>query len=125
MRPSRNMTISIGLSIIVAGVNINAKEPEELVQEFCYAMQASFLCDNLSVRVGTREKIKKQVGGAFQKPGDPYAKECKAGLNKAFDDENKGLCEIAWEKYGCYGKNIPRMLQENPFVNKNGIFCKY
>ena len=103
----------------------HAKEPKKLVHEFCYALQATSVCDNLNMRLDTEGKVESQVGGKFRGPKTPFNNECMAGLNQAFEEENKGLCKTAWEKYGCSGTEIPRLLQENPFRNRNGIFCKY
>jgi hypothetical protein len=83
------------------------------------------MCDDLQMRVDTERKIEKQVGTKIRGPKSPYNEDCLAGLNKAFDYENKGLCKIAWEKYGCNGSKVPRLIQENPFKKKNGIFCEY
>ena len=116
---------AIGLFIGLASLNAYATEPRQLVYAYCYVLQASETCDNVDVKMDTEEKIEKQVGGKFREQKTPYSDECLAGMIKAVKDEGKGLCTTAWEKYGCHGSEIPRLLQENPFKNRNGVFCKY
>lgn len=113
------------LTVSLIGVDVCAKEPKKLVQEFCYALQAALICDNLKMRVDTESKIRKKVGGEFRGPNKPYNNDCTTGLMKAFDDENKGLCSIAWEKYGCHGTDAARLIQENHFRIQNAKICSY
>ena len=98
----------------------NAKDPSELAFGFCYALQASMICNDLNMRVDTEKKIEKQVGAKLRGPQSPYNKDCMAGLDKAFEDENKGLCKVAWEKYGCEGSEVPRLI-----FKKRGAYCIY
>lgn len=125
MKASRNEIASIVVVVGLLSFNVSAKEPEELVRKFCYALQASTLCENLSMRLDTEAKFEKQVGGRFQGPDTPYSTECTVGLGRALEDEHNGLCNKAWKKYGCDGKDIPGLLQNNPFRNRNGILCEY
>jgi hypothetical protein len=103
----------------------NSKENKHLVKSFCYSLQAASICDNLNMRIDTEGKIEAKIGEKFRNQTSVYSSDCWAGLNKAFEEENKGLCAVAWKKYGCSGTDIPRLIQENPFKIKNGNFCKY
>ena len=118
--------ISLIVIIIVATCLIAyANEKSELVSDFCYALQAAMECDDLKMRLDTEGKVEKQVGGKIRGPKSPYNNACMAGLLKAFEDENNGLCSIAWKKYGCSGSKVSRLIQENPFKIRNGVFCEY
>lgn len=97
----------------------------KLVQDFCYALQASIVCKDLNMRADTERKIESQVGQKIRGSKSPYNQDCLIGFSKAFEDENKGICSKAWKLYGCYGSMIPRLIQENPFRKRNGIFCEY
>jgi len=97
----------------------------KLVQGFCYALQASMLCNNLKMRIDTEGKIENQFGIKIRGLDSPYYQFCLKGVSLAFEDEKHGLCSKAWEKYGCYGNDIPRLIQENPFRKENGVFCEY
>ena len=88
-------------------------------------LQAALLCDNLKMRIDTESKVVKQVGQTIRGPGSPYNMDCLAGLNKAFEEEENGLCESAWKDFGCSGAKIPRLIQENPFRLENVILCEY
>jgi hypothetical protein len=83
------------------------------------------LCDDLKMRIDTEGKIETYVGEEIRGPQSKYNKDCMAGLNKAFEEETKGLCSNAWRDYGCSGLDISKLLQENPSRNRNGVFCEY
>lgn len=125
MKLKRTLFVVSFLCIGLVPISTYAKEPEKLVREFCYALQATSVSHNLNMRLDTESKIEAQVGGKFRGPQKPYNSACMEGLNQAFDEEGKGLCQTAWEKYGCSGTEVPRLLQESPFGNRDGIFCKY
>ena len=97
------------------------KDESELVFGFCYALQASMICKDLKMRIDTERKIEKQVGKKIRGPKSPYNDDCMAGLNEAFEDENKGLCKNAWKKYGCEGTEVPKLL----FKTDGSIYCVY
>lgn len=104
---------------------LTVEESKKLVYDFCYSVQAAALCDDLSIKIGTEEKVTLQVGGEFRSPNQKYSQECKSGLWAANDEKQSLVCNIAWKKYGCYGNEEPRLIQQNPFTNKNGVFCSY
>lgn len=110
------------MSEINSSEHVSTQEVKHLVQAFCYALQASLVCENLNMRLDTEGKIENQVGGKFRGQNTQYNDECLTGLNSA---EGKGLCKKAWEKYGCSGTDIPRLIQENPFKIRDGVFCTY
>ena len=98
---------------------------EALVFGFCYALQAAMVCDDISIRIDTEQKIERKAGGEIRGPASPYNKFCMGGLDAAFKDENiadgnKKLCKKAWEFYGCSGTKIPKLLYQ-----RNGAYCKY
>jgi len=95
------------------------------IQNFCYAFQASFSCDNLYMRSDTEGKIAAELGHKVKGPGTKYNKRCMAGLVEALDDKNDGLCQNAWKRYGCFGNDIPKLIQGSPFSNDDGVSCKY
>lgn len=97
----------------------------ELTQKFCYALQASMLCDNLKMRIDTEGKITAEVGTKIRGPGSIYNNDCMDGLNQALEEENMGLCTNAWKRYGCFGNDIPKLIQENRFRNRNAVLCEY
>ena len=104
------------VSILLLGLtslNSYAKDPSELVEAFCYALQVSMFCDDLKMGVDTEGKIEKQLGTEIRGPKSPYNKDCLKGLNKALDayDAGKTNCLDAWEKYGCSGSEVPRLIQ--------------
>lgn len=98
---------------------------EDLVKDFCYALQATMVCKDLNMRIDTETKIEYKVGMKIRGPESPYNQACVKGLSLAFDDEKRGICSKAWKKFGCYGTTIPRLIQENPFRKSDGIFCKF
>ena len=98
---------------------------EALVQDFCYALQATMICEDLNMRVDTERKIENEVGMKIRGSESPYNQACMKGLTFAFKDEKHGICSKAWKKFGCYGNKVPRLIQENPFRKKNGVFCEY
>ena len=96
---------------------------EEVAENFCYALQASAQCDNLSMRLDTEEKVNASIGVNIRSPNSPLKDNCNYGLAKAIDD--KHLCKNAWDKFGCDGTEMPNLIQENPFGNKNGKMCVF
>lgn len=102
------------------------KNKIQLVKGFCYSLQASMVCDELGVRVDTEEKINKIVGSNIRDKDSPYSKYCLDGLQQVEKDGGSaGACDKAWQNYGCYGRKIPNLLQENPFKNRNGARCEF
>jgi hypothetical protein len=100
------------------------KNHASLVTSFAYALQAGMLCDNLKMRLDTREKIENYIGTTTTQ--SIYSQDYARGLNSAFEDNDKGiLCEEAWKHFGCYGDVNPRLIQENPFKLSNPILCEY
>ena len=96
-----------------------------LVNQFCYALQATLLCDDLNMRLDTEGKIESIVGSKLRGVGSIYNENCKEGIKLAFDDEPKNLCLNTWEKYGCSGNVLPRLVQESPFTKDDGKFCMF
>lgn len=102
-----------------------AEDSRTLVKDFCYALQAQATCQNLNMRAGTEAKVEKMVGGKLRGPGSIFDKDCLSGLRQANDEQSKGLCLLAWQRYGCAGSIRPRLLQENPFRSKSPVLCAY
>ena len=87
-----------------------------------YYLSASDLCDNLSMRVDTEEKLEKKLGiKDVREPMQSYYN----GTQRAIKNEHNGLCRDIWEKYGCYGSEIPRLIQESLFRVKNPVLCEF
>ena len=101
------------------------KEHGSLAQKFCYSLQAAMICNDLQMRLDTEDKIESFIGEKIRGPKSRYSDNCMKGLNQAFKDEKKGLCDKAWEKYGCSGTDIPKLIQESPFGKPNGMLCEY
>lgn len=100
------------------------KEDKELVYNFCYALQATAECDNLSMRLDTESKVQEKVQASDIRSSDSaFGDTCTQGISDAVKDKN--VCAVAWEKYGCAGSVTPRLLQESPFGNKNAVLCKF
>lgn len=100
------------------------KEEKELVYNFCYALQATAECDNLSMRLDTEAKIQEKVQVSEIRSSDSaFGDICTQGISDALKDKN--ICKVAWEKYGCAGSVTPRLLQENPFNNPNAVVCQF
>jgi len=100
-------------------------DKEELVFDFCYALQASMVCKDLKMRIDTERKIEKKVGSKMRGPAAPYGNACHAGLDAEFADENfeNGnikLCKKAWALYGCKGAKVPKLLYKI-----KGDYCVY
>lgn|SRR5262249_37094244 len=104
---------------------INEKDAEKLVFSYCYALQASALCDGLQVRLDTEEKIENIVGGKFRGPQGSHNETCLEAVTKANDDEDKGVCRIAWDKYGCFGNDTPKLIQQSAFTIENAATCPF
>ncbi|EXI62388.1 hypothetical protein MHD_10170 [Mannheimia granulomatis] len=107
-------------AFVVANDN---KANHKLAENFCYAVQASGNCPDLNMRLDTEAKVEGIVGKKIREPNSPYADSCMKGLNKANND--KKLCENAWEKFGCTGTETAKLLQTNPFTNKTGAKCTF
>lgn len=103
----------------------NKEEAEKMVFSYCYALQASALCDGLQVRLDTEDKVEKIVGGKFRDPNATHNNICMEAIIKANADEGKGVCKIAWEKYGCYGNEIPKLIQQSAFTVENAATCPF
>lgn len=98
----------------------------QLVKGFCYSLQASLVCKDLSVRMDTEDKIDKIVGSNIRDKDSPYSKYCSDGMQQVDKDGGSArACDKAWQSYGCHGKKIPTLVQENTFTNKNGIRCEF
>ncbi len=129
---SGKMLIAYNFSIIsdkTSGTQSNEQgrplKHEALVQNFCYALQATMMCKDLNMRADTERKIENEVGMKIRGPESPYNQACMKGLTLALKDEKRGICSKAWKKFGCYGNKVPRLIQENPFKKRNGVFCEY
>lgn len=94
-----------------------------LVNQFCYALQASSLCDDLIMRLDTEGKIESIVGGKLRGSGSVYNKSCREGIELAFDEKSKNLCLNTWEKYGCSGNVLPKLVQQSPFTKEDAKLC--
>ena len=90
-----------------------------LSESFCYALQASFECDDLFMRIDTEKTIVKKIGKAIRGQDSQYNSNCLNGLSQVDIDLENGLCEKAWRNFGCNGKKIPGLLQ------KSDSLCKF
>jgi hypothetical protein len=115
------------IGVLLASVSTaNAAEGKsELAEDFCYALQASMLCDNLKMRIDTEGKVKEIIGVEIRGPGAPHNQACLQGLNKAFEEEHGGLCSNVWRDFGCSGEKLSGLIQENPFKVKNAMLCEF
>jgi len=94
----------------------------QMAEQFGYVLQGSMICDNLIMRVDTEEKLRKRLGVKdVRKPSLSHLN----GIERAIKNEHNGLCRDIWEKYGCYGSEIPRLIQESPFRVKNPVLCEF
>lgn len=119
----KNFIIVILLAFASTAHAVEGKS--EMAENFCYALQASMLCDNLKMRIDTEGKVKEVVGAEIRGPGSPHNQACLQGLSKAFEEENGGLCSNAWRDFGCSGKKLSGLIQENPFKVKNAMLCEF
>lgn len=95
-----------------------------LVKSFGYALQASLLCDNLSMRLDTEDKIKEKINANTRE--GVYGEDYMFGFTTAITDDKKGVvCKEAWLHFGCNGDIEANLLQENPFKLQNPTLCKY
>ena len=97
---------------------------KKLVKSFCYAMQSSNQCKNINMRLDTEQEVEKIVGSPVRGPQSQYNSDCLDGTTAAIKDGDKA-CDKAIANYGCSGKKIQGLIQDNPFNNKNGSFCKF
>jgi hypothetical protein len=113
------------VTVLCLSFGAQAEEKEELVKGFCYALQASMICDALQMRSDTEGKVERKVGGKFRGPKTQLNRVCISGLMRAFEEEGKGLCENAWREYGCAGSIEPNLIQQNSFKLNNPRLCVY
>ena len=104
---------------------LNEKDTEKLVSSYCYALQASAICKGLQMRLDTESKIEKMVGGKFRGPDGSHNQICFQAIMEADADEKNGVCRIAWEKYGCFGNDIPKLLQQSSSMGSNALTCPF
>lgn len=103
---------------------------EDLVYGFCYTLMidtAQDGCDkNYRIRVDTERKIENKIG--FSPRGEDnkdYKKVCSEAFSYVIEYKEKA-CSTAWEKYGCNGNKIPKLLQIQEFGNSsNNVLCEY
>lgn len=117
------LTVTLLSSIVCANAVSTTSSNKKLVQDFCYSLQASGQCNNLSMRFGTEDEIDKIVGTQVRGPNSPYNQECLLGIQKAIQDDKKS-CKKAWDDFGCFGKKRTGLVQSNA-SDKNGSFCKF
>lgn len=97
---------------------------KELVRNFCDALQASGVCDDLSMRLDTRKKVETIVGGKVGGPGGVHHSDCVAAMF-AWDGENEAAyCRRARKRYDCRGA-VERGLLQDAITNEKGVFCEY
>lgn len=104
---------------------MNDKDANELVFAYCYALQASALCKGLQMRLDTESKIEQIVGGKFRGPEGSHNQICMQAIMKADADEKNGVCRTAWDKYGCFGSERPRLLQQSLSMGANAATCPF
>ncbi len=105
----------------------NANEiASNLVTGFCYSLQAAAVCPNLQVRLDTEGKLEDEIGvSEIRGDNSAFKSECMLGVANAIAIENSNLCEVAWQKYGCSGNEVPKLLQQNPFSVDDPVLCAY
>ena len=83
------------------GAALPPAEAADLIFGFCYALDASGNCSDLSVRLDTEGMVRDMVGQDFRAARHAA---CLEGLGRAFSDREQGvLCQNAWAHYGCSG----------------------
>ena len=98
----------------------------QLATGLCYSMQAIGACQNLNMRLGLEQLVNDKVGQEVRNSKSDYFQSCLAGNAAANEDDIANtLCSNAWERYGCDGSEVVGLLQENPFQNKDGVFCEF
>lgn len=111
----------------ISGLSVSEKqisaEQRESASNFCYALQASAQCEDLSMRLDTEQKVVGHLGMPIRDKDSPLNDDCTKGLLKANQDQN--LCQNAWRDFGCGGRVMPNLLQESPFRNKQAKLCQY
>ena len=103
---------------------------EDLVYGFCYSLMidtAQDGCDkNYRIRVDTERKIENKIG--FSPRGEDnkdYKKVCSEAFSYVIEYKEKA-CRTAWEKYGCNGSKVPKLLQINEYgPNGKDVLCEY
>jgi hypothetical protein len=122
----RKITILLVLSLSCAtNSNFTEEYNSRLSTNFCYALQAVMQCHDLSIRLDTEGVIQNLLGPKFRSDiNAPYAEDCMLGFKKAIDEINSGVCQTAWEKFGCYGSEESGLIQQSPLL-KNPILCRY
>lgn len=115
---------AVGLGAI-SGPTLASDEARDLVRDTCYAIQAMMLCEDLIMRGETPERVEAVVGGSFRKMNEPYNDACQDGYSSAYDMEHAGLCQDAWNRFGCYGTERAGLLQESPFGADDPVLCEF
>ena len=106
---------------------ITDKAKHELAYGFCYSISALGSCD-FAMRFDVEEKVEAMIGQEVRprRADNPYSESCFDGMLQANNDDVNGtLCSNAWERYGCQGSVVARLLQDSPFKNPNGEFCQF
>ncbi|WP_037586147.1 hypothetical protein [Stenoxybacter acetivorans] len=91
-----------------ADENIVTAANKEIARNFCYAIHAIGNCSGLNMRLDTEAKIDKLVGTNIREKGSVFEDDCLDGLIQANEDKN--LCSNAWDRFGCNGKIMPKLL---------------
>jgi|GEM_PF-5409930 len=102
---------------------MNDQDKEELVSSYCYALQASLICKGLQMRSDTESKIEKIVGGKFRGPEGSHNPVCIQAIMRA--DSDSAVCRTAWDKYGCFGSEHPRLLQQSLAMGGDAATCPF
>ena len=105
-----------------------SEETAKLVSNFCYAFQAALVCDSLNMRRDTEGKVEKQYNLKIRNQPftSPIGKICMSAYNEVtLADDLNSVCNDVWNRFGCSGTEIPKLVQESPFKKPNGVFCEY
>lgn len=123
------MKIFLHLVLVLSSTGLTrvwGQEPTQRAEEYCYALQASLLCDELKMRVDTQAKVEEKAGGLIRGPESAFKDGCMTGLMNAYADQDEGeLCQNAWRKFGCDGTAESSLIQQNPRAFRFPVLCEY
>ncbi|MCV6637888.1 hypothetical protein [Candidatus Albibeggiatoa sp. nov. NOAA] len=101
-------------------LDLNKKEHSKLVKGYCYVLEAVKACGNLTMNANTKSKVRRYVGQTVNELSSIYGVDCAIGFRLMSSDKKNGLCQKAWQRYGCNGSEIPRLI-----YNVNEEYCEF
>lgn len=123
-------TVSSAVFLFFASTGIGKTAEHEkwkhvLVTQFCEALHAEAMCDNVSMHHDTRNRVQKLIGEDFEAASSQYREDCDAALLVWHRVDPERMCPQIKQKYDCNGTDQPALLQDNPFQNPDGEFCSF